>query len=70
MEKKRIEKLISFHEGALNQYRQYISPSAQVLEEETVKALRELHTIVMSWEEQTKIINEAKELLKRGNNKT
>ncbi len=64
MEKKRIEKLIRFHEGGLNQYRQYISPSAQILEEETVKALRELQTILASLEEKTNIINEAKKLLR------
>ena len=42
MEIKEIETLIRFHQGGLGQYRQYISPSAQYLEERTIKALEEL----------------------------
>lgn len=37
-----IERLIRFHQVALEQYRQHISPSAQYFEEQTVKALKEL----------------------------
>ncbi len=42
MEKKEIEQLIAYHQAGLDQYRQHMSPSAQVLEEKTIKALREL----------------------------
>lgn len=42
MEVKEIEQLIRFHQNGLNQYRQHISPAAQYLEEQTIKALEEL----------------------------
>jgi len=47
MEKKKVEEkelkaLIRFHKGRLSQYRQYISPASQYLEEQTIKALEEL----------------------------
>jgi len=42
VEIKEIEALIRFHQDGLDQYRQHISPSAQYLEEQTIKALEEL----------------------------
>ena len=42
MEAKEIEALIRFHQAGLDQYRQHISPAAQYLEEQTIKALGEL----------------------------
>lgn len=42
MEVKEIEALIRFHKDGLDQYRQHISPSAQYLEAQTIKALEEL----------------------------
>jgi len=42
MEAKEIESLIRFHQAGLDQYRQHISPAAQYLEEQTIKALKEL----------------------------
>lgn len=45
MEAKELEALIRFHEAGLSQYRQYINPAAQYLEEQTIKALGELRDI-------------------------
>ena len=63
MERKELEALIRFHQDGLNQYRQYISPSAQYLEEQTIKALKELE------EHMVKItapsIEEAKAILRK-----
>lgn len=42
MEVKEIERLIHFHQDGLDQYRQHMSPAAQHLEEQTIKALEEL----------------------------
>lgn len=42
MKKKDIEDLIRFHKAALSEHRQFMSPSAIYLEEQTIKALEEL----------------------------
>ena len=42
MEAGEIKRLIDYHQAGLDQYRQYISPSTQYLEEQTIKALQEL----------------------------
>ena len=42
MDIKEIESLIRFHKNGLDQYRQLLGLSAQVLEEQTIKALEEL----------------------------
>jgi len=42
MDVKEIEVLIHYHQAGLQQYRHHISPSAQYLEEQTIKALEEL----------------------------
>ena len=42
MDIKELETLIQFHKDGLAQYRQFISPAAQYLEEQTIKALEEL----------------------------
>jgi len=42
MEDKDIEKIIKFHQDDLDQYHYQMSPSAQVLTEQTIKALEEL----------------------------
>lgn len=42
IEPEEIKRLIDYHQGCLLQYRHYISPSAQYLEEQTIKALEEL----------------------------
>ena len=42
MEVKEIETLIIFHQDGLDLYRQHMSPSAQYLEEQTIKALKDL----------------------------
>lgn len=42
MDAKTLDSLIQFHTDALAQYRQFIAPAAQHLEEETIKALEEL----------------------------
>ena len=42
METKEIKQLIDFHQAGLDQYRQHMSPSARYLEEQTIKALKEL----------------------------
>lgn len=39
---KELDALIRFHQDALAQYRHFINPSAQYLEEQTIKALEEL----------------------------
>jgi len=45
IEKTEIERLIRFHRDGLEQYRLQMSPSAQYLEAQTVKALEELKKI-------------------------
>ncbi len=42
MDSNELKHLISFHKSGLEQYRQFINPSAQYLEEQTIKALEEL----------------------------
>jgi mevalonate pyrophosphate decarboxylase len=42
MEDKDIEKIIKFHQDGLDQYHYQMSPSAQVLTEQTIEALEEL----------------------------
>ncbi|MBA7575397.1 hypothetical protein ES708_17221 [subsurface metagenome] len=42
MEAKEIEALIRYHRDGLAQYRQHMSPAAQYLKEQTIKALEEL----------------------------
>ena len=42
METKEIKQLIDFHQAGLDQYQQHMSPSARYLEEQTIKALKEL----------------------------
>ena len=42
VEKKEIEQLINYHQAGLDQYRQHMSPSSGYLEEQTIKALKEL----------------------------
>ncbi len=42
MEIEEVDSLIAYHQAGLDQYRQHISPSAQVLEEKTIEALQEL----------------------------
>lgn len=42
---KELDKLITFHRAGLEQYRQFIAPSAQYLEEQTIKALEKLREI-------------------------
>lgn len=42
MDQKEIKQLIAYHQDGLDQYRQHMSPSAQYLEEQTIKALKEL----------------------------
>lgn len=44
MKRKEIEQLIAYHQAGLGQYRQHMSPSAQILEEKTIKALREFES--------------------------
>jgi len=65
MRKKGIERLIEYHEAGLKQYGEYIRPGVRVPIRETIEALRALQTIVTNWEKRTKIINVAKEKLKR-----
>lgn len=48
MDDKEIASLIRYHKDGLSQYRFAISPSAQVLEEQTIKALEELQSIKAS----------------------
>lgn len=45
MEDKEIEKLINFHQDGLDQYRLQMSPAAQYIEEQTIKALEELKVV-------------------------
>ena len=40
-----LEALIRFHVSGLEQYRMFLSPAAQALEERTIKALEELKGI-------------------------
>lgn len=42
MEKNELEDLIRFHRAGLAEHRQFMSPSAIYLEEQTIKALEEL----------------------------
>ena len=42
MDQEEIQRLIDYHQACLDQYRQYISPAAQYLEQQTIKALKEL----------------------------
>ena len=42
MEQKEVKQLIDYHQAGLDQYRQHMSPSAQYLEEQTIKTLQEL----------------------------
>lgn len=42
MDKKELENLIRFHKAGLQEHRQFMSPSAIYLEEQTIKALEEL----------------------------
>ena len=42
MDPEEIKQLIAFHQSALDQYRQLLSPSTQVLSERTIVALKEL----------------------------
>ena len=46
MEIKEIDALIRFHRDGLAQYRLQMSPSAQYLEEQTIKALEELERLL------------------------
>ena len=39
MDNKELKQLIQFHKDGLGQYRQFMSPSAQYLEERTIKML-------------------------------
>jgi hypothetical protein len=54
LKKERIEKLISYHENGLSQYRMHMDNAAATLEKETVEALRELHVRVVADEESSK----------------
>lgn len=45
MEEKEIEKLIQFHQDSLDMYRVQMNPAAQYLEEQTIKALKELQLV-------------------------
>ncbi len=45
MEVKEIDNLIRFHSDGLDQYRQFIAPSAQYLIERTIVALKELRQV-------------------------
>ena len=42
MDNKEINNLIRYHQAGLDQYRMQISPASQYLEEQTIKALKEL----------------------------
>jgi len=58
-----IASLIRYHEEGLNQYRQHMGPSSQYLEEQTVKALRELHVRIVAEEEASRSVQVAKDIL-------
>jgi len=57
--------LIREYEDVLGQYSPPMSPSVQRLEEQTVKALRELHVRIIADEEAQKVIQAAKDILSR-----
>ena len=57
MEDAQLTKLIRFHESGLAQYRFVMAPSAQTLEEMTIKALKELQTIKEQSNERNRIDN-------------
>lgn len=42
LETEEIKLLIDYHQAGLDQYRQHMNPSVQRLEEQTIKALKEL----------------------------
>ena len=46
MDEKELAALIGFHRAGLEQYRKYMNPATQYLEEQTIKALEELKRIV------------------------
>lgn len=53
MEVEEINALIRFHQDGLDQYRQHISPSAQYLEEQTIKALEHYKKILSGYNRYT-----------------
>jgi hypothetical protein len=48
MTTKEIDSLIKFHEYGLSQYGEFMSPSAQYLEKQTITALKELRVFCFS----------------------
>ena len=63
MESREIENLVSFHQSGLDQYRQVMSVSAQYLEEQTVKALKEFGHLVALKEQASDRVRIAKNIL-------
>ena len=63
MELKELDGLIRYHKDGLSQYRLHISPSAQYLEEQTIKALEELREHIV--EVTSSRIREAREILSK-----
>lgn len=47
MEPKELKQLIAFHQSGLEQYRHMMSPATQYLEEQTIKALKELEMSIL-----------------------
>ena len=47
MEVKELDKVLAFHRAGLDQYRQFMSPSAQYMEEQTVRALSVLRLLMV-----------------------
>ena len=66
MEIKELEALIRYHQNGLAQYRQHISPSAQYLEEQTIKALEELLEDKKEAEKGSEAVREARRILEQG----
>ena len=66
MDIKELEALIRFHQAGLDQYRQHISPSAQYLEEQTIKALEGLLEDTKEAEKGSEAIREARRILEQG----
>jgi len=66
MEIKELEALIRYHQNGLAQYRLQISPAAQHLEEQTIKALQELLDDKKEAAKGSEAIREARRILEQG----
>ena len=66
MEIKELEALIRYHQNGLAQYRLQMSPAAQYLEEQTIKALEELVEDRKEAEKGSEAVREARRILDQG----